>query len=499
MRKIREVLRLKVEAGLSDRQIAAAVGSARSTVQECLRRCRAAGIRWPLPPELDEAQLLARLYRRIAPLAVVRLPDFAAVHRELARAGVTRQLLWEDYKAAHPEGLQYTAFCVHYQRWLATQELVFRQVHAPGEKLFVDYAGHTVPILDRHTGEERCAQIFVAVLGASNYTYAEATFSQSLPDWLGAHVRALEYFGGAPRAVVPDNLKSAVKKAHRYEPDLNPAYQEFAEHYGLAILPARVRRPRDKAKVEAGVLVVERWILARLRHRTFFSLAELNAVIAELLERLNTRAFKKLEGCRRSRFEALERPALRALPARGYEFAEWRVAKVHPDYHIEVARAYYSVPYRLIGSEVDVRLSARSVEIFHHRSLVATHPRARERGRRSTRAAHRPERHVAVIEQNLARVLERAAAIGPATHEVLRTQAARKMHPEETLRSAQGILRLAHDFSPAALERACERALALKSFSYRAVRAFIETPNSAPAQPALDLAHDNVRGPEYFQ
>jgi transposase len=499
MRKIREVLRLKFEAGLSDRQIAAALGSARSTVQECLRRCRAAGVGWPLPPELGETELLARLYRRVTPLAVVALPDFAAVHHELARAGVTRQLLWEEYKAAHPEGLQYTAFCVRYQRWLATQELVFRQVHTPGDKLFVDYAGQTVPVIDRHSGEICAAQIFVAVLGASNYSYAEATWTQSLPDWLGSHVRALEYFGGAPRAIVPDNLKSGVKRAHRYEPDLNPAYQEFAEHYGVAILPARVRKPRDKAKVETGVLVVERWILARLRNRRFFSLGELNAAIAQLLEHLNTRPFKKLDGCRRSRFEQLECPALRALPARGYEFAEWRVAKVHPDYHIEVARAYYSVPYRLIGQRVDVRLSARAVEIFHQRTLVGAHPRARERAWRSTCAAHRPAQHVAVIEHNLTRVLERATAIGPATHAVLATQAARKLHPEESLRSAQGILRLAHDFSPAALERACARALALQSFSYRAVRAFIETPATAPAPAALDLAHDNLRGPEYFQ
>ena len=294
MRKIREVLRLKFEVGLSDQQIAHAVGASRSTVQECLRRCREAGIGWPLPAELDGAALIARLYRREAPASGVAMPDFAAVHRELAHRGVTRLLLWQEYKAAHPEGLQYTAFCIQYRRWLSTQELVFRQVHAPGDKLFVDYAGQTACVTDRNTGEIRQAQVFVAVLGASNYSYAEATWTQALPDWLGSHVRALAYLGGAPRAIVPDNLKSGVTRAHRYEPDLNPAYAEFAEHYGVAILPARVQRPRDKAKVEAGVLVVERWILARLRHQTFFSLGELNKTIHELLEQLNTRAFKKL-------------------------------------------------------------------------------------------------------------------------------------------------------------------------------------------------------------
>ncbi len=498
VRKIREVLRLKA-AGVSDRQIAAAIGSARSTVQECMRRAREAGIGWPLSDECDERALQAQLYRREVPLTNRPRPDFAHLHAELSRPGVTRLLLWQEYKSATPEGWQYSVFCDQYRRWLASQELVLRQNHAPGEKLFVDYAGQSVPILDRYTGEARAAQIFVAVLGCSNYTYAEATWTQSLPDWLGAHVRALEFIAGSVRAVVPDNLKSAVSRAHRYEPEINPSYQDFAEHYALAILPARVRKPRDKAKVEAGVLVVERWILARLRNRTFFSLGELNAAMRELLEQLNNRPFKKLEGSRRSRFVELDQPALRTLPARAYEFGEWKKAKVHPDYHIEVNRAYYSVPYRFIGSQVDVRLTANTVEIFHRGKPIAAHPRATERGKRATREAHRPERHVAIIERSLERVLERAAAIGPATVEVLRQQAAHRKHPEETLRSAQGILRLATDFTPADLECACQRALALKSYSYRAVRTLIETPPAAPAQGALDLGHENVRGPEYFQ
>jgi transposase len=307
------------------------------------------------------------------------------------------------------------------------------------------------------------AQVFIAVLGCSNYTFAEATWSQALSDWLGSHVRAVQYFGGTPAAFVPDNLKSAVTKARRYEPDLNRAYSEFAEHYGVAILPARVRKPRDKAKVETGVLIVERWILARLRNRQFFSLADLNGAIAELLERLNTRPFKKMAGCRRSRFLELDQGALRPLPPRPYEFAEWRKAKVHPDYHIEVMRAYYSVPYRLIGEQVDVRLTAGAVEIFHGGTLIAAHARATERGRRSTRGGHRPDKHVAVIENTLARTMQWARDIGPATAAVIENQASRRKHPEETLRSAQGILRLARDFSPQRLEAACERALALKS------------------------------------
>lgn len=498
VRKIREVLRLKA-AGHGDRRIAAAVGSSRSTVQECLRRAREAGLVWPLDETLDEQALHERLYRRQIPASIRPAPDFSHIHQELSRRGVTRLLLWEEYKAAHPGGWQYSVFCEQYRRWLGKQELVLRTEHAPGEKLFVDYAGQTVPITDRHTGEIREAQIFVAVLGCSNYTYAEATWTQKIPDWLGSHVRALEYIGGVPAAVVPDNLRSAVSRAHRYEPELNPSYHDFAEHYGVAILPARVRKPRDKAKVEVGVLLVERWILARLRHRTFFSLGELNAAIAELLEQLNNRPFKKLEGCRRSRFLTLDQPVLRPLPAQRYEFAEWRRAKVHPDYHVQVGRAYYSVPYRLIGEQVDVRLSASSVEIFHAGECVAAHVRAEERGRRRTHEAHRPQRHVAVIEQTFTRLLERAATVGPAAVEVLRRQTALRKHPEETLRGAQGILRLAIDFSPEQLERACERSLALQSYSYRTVRALIQSPAPPASRPSLDLAHDNVRGPEYFQ
>lgn len=495
MRKISEILRLKAER-FSDRQIAAVIGSSRSTVQECLRRCREAGIGWPLPAELDEAGLIARLYQRAVPARQPSI-DFSQVHCELKRPGVTRDLLWQEYKAREPQGLQYTAFCNHYRRWLARQELVLRQDHLPGDKAFMDYAGQTVPVVDRLTGEVRQAQVFIAVLGCSNYTYAEATWSQKRQDWLASHVRALTYFGGSPAALVPDNLKSAVTKARRYEPDLNPAYQEFAEHYAVAILPARVRKPRDKAKVETGVLIVERWILARLRNHAFFCLEDLNTAIAALLERLNTRPFKKMAGCRRSRFLELDQPALRALPPRPYEFAEWKKAKVHPDYHIEVGRAYYSVPYRLVGERVEVRLTVSVVEIFHGGQLIAAHARATERGRRSTRHAHRPDKHVAVIDASLDRTLRWARQIGPATEQVIHSQAAQRKHPEETLRSAQGILRLSRDFSPQQLEVACQQALQLRAFSYRAVRTLIQNKSLADP-PALDLVHENLRGPDYF-
>ena len=499
MRKIREVLRLKAEAGLSDRQIAESIGASRSAVQECLRRARVAGLTWPLPPGVDDETLTAQLYRReVTPRSGPAMPDFEQVHRELARKGVTRELLWREFKSATPQGVQYTAFCNGYRQWLATREPVFRQVHVPGDKLFVDYAGHTVPITDRHTGQLANAQIFVAVLGASNYTFAEATLTQTLPDWLGSHVRAFGYFGGVPRAIVPDNLKSAVIKALRYEPDLNPAYQQFAQHYAVAILPARVRRPRDKAKVEGAVLVVERWILARLRNLTFFTLGELNSAIAELLEDLNTRPFKKMAGNRRSLFEQTERSALASLPARPYEYASWKKAKVHLDYHIELERGYYSVPYRLIGKSVDVRMTAHMLEVFHAGQLVAAHWRTRIQGRFHTLEGHRPAAHSAMVDRNIERLLQRAARIGTATREVIAQQAANRRHPEETLRAGLGILRLAQDFSDAALERACERAIELRVYSYRTVRTLISAPEPAQTQASLDLAHENLRGASYF-
>ena len=498
VRKIREVLRLKAEARLSDRQIAAAIGSARSTVQECLRRARAAGVAWPLPAECDDEALAARLYRRAVAAVRYPTPDFATIHAELAGKGVTRMLLWQEYKARHPDGCQYSAFCRDYEAWLGRQDAVMRFEHAPGDKIFVDYSGLTMEIVDRASGEVPKAEIFVAALGASHFTYVEATLSQTLADWLGAHVRALEYFGGVPQAIVPDNLKSGVRRACRYEPDLNPSYQDFAEHYGVAILPARVRKPRDKAKVEVAVQGIKRWILAPLRHCTFFSLGELNAALAAQLERYNDRDLSREAGTRRSRFEELDRRALKPLPAQRYQYATWKKAKVHLDYHVEVERRYYSVPYRLIGKTVDLRLTVHMVEVFYRGQAVATHLRQAGPRRFVTDPAHRPDRHRAVIELNHERLLERAEAIGPATAAVLREQVHRRAHPDEALRVSLGILRLAHDFSTVALEQACAHAVALKAYSYRAIRALIVAP-PAPVQEALPIPeHDNVRGARYF-
>lgn len=498
VRKIREVLRLKAEARLSDRQIAAVIGSARSTVQECLRRARSAGIGWPLPADWDEPALLARLYPQMPPVPRYPPPDFPTIHAELAHKGVTRMLLWQEYKARHPDGCQYSAFCRDYEAWLGNQDAVMRFEHTPGDKLFVDYAGKTMAVVDRHSGEVQVAQIFVAALGASHYTYVEASVSQTVADWLGSHVRALEYFAGVPKAIVPDNLKSGVRRPCRYEPDLNPSYQDFAEHYGVAVLPARVRKPRDKAKVEVAVQGVERWVMAPLRHQTFFSLGDLNVALRAQLELYNDRPLSREAGTRRSRFLELDRPALGPLPAQRYQYATWKKAKVHLDYHIEVERRYYSVPYKLIGKTVDLRLTVHMIEVYYRGQSVAAHARSAGTRRFVTDPGHRPDRHRAVIELNHERLLERAEAIGPATAAVLREQVHRRTHPDEALRASLGILRLGHDFSGVALELACERAIAIRTYSYRAIRALITTPATAPPEPSPILAHDNVRGARYF-
>lgn len=499
MRKIREVLRLRFEAGLSERQVAAALSVARSTVQECLRRCREGGVGWPPPPDLDDVALAARLYPAPAAVTVFPMPDFARVHTELQRKGVTRRLLWQEYRAQHADGCEYSAFCDHYQIWLSRQDAVLRRAHAAGDKLFVDYAGATKEIIDPKTGEIREAQIFVAVLGHSSYTYAEATWTQSAVDWIGSHVRAFTFFGGSPCATVPDNLKSGVTKPDRYDPDLNPAYEEFARHYSLAILPARVRKPRDKAAVESGVLLIERWILARLRDATFFSLAALNEAIRALIVELNAKPFQKREGSRASVFAEVELPALRPLPPTPYEYGTWKKSKVHIDYHVEIDRRYYSVPHELIGRTVEVRLTASALEIFHRGKRVAVHLKAPVRGVFTTIAEHRPARHQAVVELSHERLLREAERIGPSTAAVIRQQVHARVHPEQTLRRSLGILRLAKDFDAARLEAACQRALTLGSTSYRTLRALIQAPQQAEL-PGLSIpAHDNVRGPSYYQ
>jgi transposase len=421
----------------------------------------------------------------------------------MRRKSVTLDLLWQEYKADHPDGYRYSWFCEHYRQWTGRLSVSMRQTHTPGEKLFVDYAGQTLPIIDGTTGEIRQAQLFVAVLGASNYTYAEVTWTQKMPDWTGSHVRTFEFIGGVPEILVPDNLKSGVKHASYYDPVLNPTYQDLARHYGVAVLPARPHKPKDKAKVEGGVLIVERWILARLRNQRFFSLAEANRAIAELLESLNQRLFKKLPGCRHSAFLEMDRPALQPLPQNRYEYAEWKTVRVGIDYHVEGDGHYYSVPYRLARRQMEMRTTATTVELFYRGSRVAAHARSPLKGRHTTINEHMPPSHQAIAGWNDQRLLDWAQRIGSHTEATVQVMLGSRKHPQQSYRACLGVLRLAKSFGNERLDAACARALKLNAASYRSIHSILKNglDRSRPAtttQASLPLEHANVRGPEYY-
>ncbi len=507
MRKIREVLRLKFEAQLSQRQIAAATGLSKAAVANFVERAQQKGLGWPLPEGLDDERLERLLFKQAAVRSGYAIPDFAYVHQELKRRGVTLQLLWEEYRGAHGEhAYRYAQFCELYRRYRGSLARSMRQVHRAGEKLFIGYSGDKAAVIDAASGEVRSAEIFVAVLGASKYTYAEATWTQSLPDWIGSHIRCLEYLGGVPALLVPDNLKSAIKQACRYEPQATGTYQDLASHYGTAILPARPYQARDKAAVEMSVLVVQRWILARLRNRQFFSLAELNAAIGQLLVALNARAFKKLPGSRSSLFDSMDRPALKPLPPLRYEYAEWAKARVNIDYHIEFDRHYYSVPHALVQQYVMTRATGTTIECFFKDRRVAAHVRSYVRGAHSTVAEHM-QAHRRHREWTPARLLSWAEKIGVATRAVVRWQLEHRPHPEQGYRACLGLLNLAKAYGEQRLEGACRRALAIGAPTRKRVLAILQAnldqhPElfvAAEAPPTAALEHANVRGADYFR
>jgi transposase len=503
MRKIEEILRLKFEVGLTHREIAQSCGVSTSTVSEYSMHAKAVGLSWPLPEGMTAEQLEARLFpAKGGSGRKIPQPDWQYVNKELKRKSVTLSLLWVEYRQEHPNGYGYSQFCHRYRQWKQQLNPTMRQKHKAGEKLFVDYAGQTVSVVDPQTGEIRAAQVFVATLGASNYTYAEAHWSQSLPNWIAAHVGALEFLGGVPAILVPDNIKAGVKSPNLYEPDLNPTYQDFACHYGLAVVPARVRKPRDKAKVEAGVQVVERWILARLRDRTFFSLAELNQAIAELLVELNQREMKHLGQSRREMFAEVDQPALAPLPETPYEFARWKKARVHIDYHVSFDKHFYSVPYTLSGKEVNIRATEKTVEIYYQRQRVASHPRSTAKGRFSTHSVHMPPEHQFYSQWSPERFLRWAGEIGPQTSELISRALDARRHPQQAYRTCLGVLGLAKRYSPERLEAACQRANSAGIKSYRGVHNILKNKlDQRPFKPAPDNplpAHDNIRGQNYY-
>jgi transposase len=461
---------------------------------------------WPLPEELDEETLERLLYPEVIQESrgtVKPMPDWKEVHGELKKRSVILTLLWTEYREQYPDGYGHTQYCELYRRWVGKLNPPMRMVHKAGEKLYVDYAGDTVPITDAETGVVSQAQIFVAVLGASSYTYVEAQSNQTMPNWIGGHVRTFAYMGGLPQILVPDNLAQGVKKACRYEPDLNPTYQEMAEYYGLAVIPTRVVRPRDKAKVEVGVQVVERWILARLRNRIFFSLAELNQAILKLLEEINQRQMEHLEKSRLELFEELDQPVLRSLPEKPFEYATTKTTRVNIDYHVEFDKHFYSVPYTLIHEEVRIRATEHLLEIFHKSQVlpVATHPRSSVPGRYSTQPAHMPPKHQKAVEWSGERLTHWAGEIGSQTSQLIQAILASRRHPEQAFRSCLGILRLSSQVSRLQMETACQMALQAKLLNYRGFKEILENLPPSMNQEILPSlpTHENIRGKTYYQ
>ena len=504
MRKIRDVLRLTA-AGMSSREIAASLVVGATTVVDCLQRARAAGVSWPLLDDLSDEALEARLFPASTALAEIRArrpqPHWPTIHRELRRPGVTLQLVWEEHRAAHPEGYGYSRFCELYRAWEGRLSPTMRQTHV-AERLFVDYAGTTLDVIDASTGEAMPAQLFVAALGASNYTYAEATWTQGLADWIGSHTRTFAFFDGVSAMVVSDNLKSGITKACFYEPAVNRTYAEMAAHYDTAVVPARPNKPRDKAKVEIAVQVATRWIIAKLRNRRFFSLGELNAAIAELVTALNNRVTRHLGASRRALFDDLERSALKKLPAEPYAYAEWKECRAGLDYHVEIEKHYYSVPHALLRETMWARITARTIEVFHRGKRVAAHVRSSSNRQHTTVREHMPSSHQRYADWTPERIQRQANEIGPKTSALVEIILRERTHAEQGFRACIGILRHAKSFGRERLEAACDRALEIGARSYTSVTSILKTnldrKRPAPATDGPAIAHTNIRGSRYF-
>ncbi len=506
MRKLRDVLRLHYEAGVGHRAIAQACAIGLGTVTAYLQRAAAVGVTWPVPAELDDVALEARLFARPAadPGRHRQLPDWSQLHQELKKPGVTLMLLWQEYRAAHPHGYAYSQFCERYRQWARTLKPSMRQVHRAGEKLFVDFSGTRPHLTDARTGEPIVVELFVGVLGASGLIYAEATVAQDLPSWISAHVRMVEYFQGSPAVWVPDNLKSGVTIASRYEPEINRTYAELAQHYGAVVIPARVATPTDKPKVEVSVQIAQRWVLAALRHRTFFTLADLNAAIGERVDAINERPMRVVGVSRRALWGQIDRPALKPLPTTRYELAEWKPCRVNIDYHVEVDHNFYSVPSQLVHQRVDARFTASTVEIYLAGRRVAAHARGTGRGRFVTDLAHMPRAHRAHAEWTPSRLIAWAEQSGPATGRLVAGLLERRPHPEQGYRACLGLMRLGRVHGADRLEAACLRAERLQSYRYRTVEHILlyqqdQLPLDEPTPARPPITHDNLRGTAFYE
>ena len=504
MRKISEVLRQHHVLKCTCREIANSLNICKTTVYDYIHRARSAGIGWPLPSDISEDELFRRLFPPASGEPGQRpLPSWEYICRELCRKGVTLRLLWREYLATHPNGLRYSQFCSHYRDWVKATTPVMRQIHKAGEKAFVDYAGMTLPWFEPSTGEIHEAQIFVGSLGASQFTFVEATATQQIPDWVQSHVRMWEFFGGVTRIVVPDNLKSGVDKAHRYDPDVNANYQRLGEHYGFAVVPARVRAPKDKAKVENAVGCIERQILALLRDRTFTSIAEINAAIRPLLMAFNQRSFQKMQTCRQALFESVDKPALQALPPDRYLHDEWTKGKVHIDYHVTLDKHHYSVPYQHIHKAVDIRATSKTVEFYLGGKRIASHPRSYQNYKYSTLKEHMPAAHRAHAEWTPERMKRWAQKIGPNTVKCIDAFIKARPFPEQAYRACLGVLRLGRQYGEDRLERACVIAFEAGATRYRDIELILKngldkTTSTRKLSVPVISSHENIRGSDYY-
>lgn len=503
MQTIREILRLIHEGNLSNRQIAKSCHCSPTTIGAIIARYQEKNLTWPEVLQMDDTELESKMYPQEINSSKRPLPDYDYIHKELMRKGVTLLLLWQEYKENYPDGVQYTQFCDHYLTWRKLRNISMHQIHRAGEKMFVDWAGLTGSIVDQETGEIKPVYFFVAVLGASKIFYTEPFLSMDLFCWVQGHVHAFEYFGGSTEIIVPDNTKAGVKKPCYYEPEINPTYLEMAKYYGAAVIPARIRKPKDKSPVEKEVQDVERWIIAKLRNRTFFSLYELKQAVQGLLKEANNRPFQKREGSRITLFEAIEKPSLKPLPIEPYEFAIWNRARVNMDYHVEFDKNYYSVPYQLVKQEAMVRATAKTVELFHKNKRIASH--ARLNGKKYsyvTLPEHMPPHHRQFGEWTPGRIVNWSKTVGPNTANLVQEIMNRKVHPEQAFRACMGIIRLSKSYTKERVENASKRALTYGAISYHSILSILQKnldlealPEQAQSQP---LFHENIRGSHYY-
>ena len=504
MKNVREILRLVNENNLSTRQIGISCNCSPTTVSTIIQRYNNSKLPWENFKTMGDSEMEAKLFPQEIKDSKKTLPDWDYVHKELKKKGVTLLLLWQEYKEKYPDGIMYSRFCDYYLNWRKLRNISMHQIHRAGEKVFVDWAGDTMKVTNPTTEAIEEAHIFIGVLGASDMIYTEAFSSEKLECWITAHVNMFKYFEGVPQIIVPDNLKTGVKKPSYYEPEIHPTYMELATHYGAAVIPARVRKPKDKPLAENGVLIAQRWIIAKLRNQVFFSFYDLNKNIKIILEDINNKPFQKMEGTRRSLFESIDKPALMPLPSDIYEFATWKHAKVNIDYHIEFEKKLYSVPFQLIGQEVDLRITEKVIEVLHKGKRITVHPRLRGPYREySTMAEHMPVRHQKMVQWTPERIINWSRTIGPNTSELITKLMEMYKHPEVAFRACVGIIRLATKYTAERVENASNRALKCRAISYKSVESILKNgldriPIEDPTEAAPPIKHENIRGVAYF-